>query len=149
MPRCGILILSILSLASVGLTHDFCGPVECGLQCEGGETCLQDAEVNCIMEPCCPQWSCHGGEGSAFGCPEEEPELYSHCIVQQEGLGCDYGEQECCGQISPTMHVQCSGGQWYGFHIDTPCGLGVYPPCPDDTPCPEKRPHIGAPCKEP
>ena len=38
----------------------YCGPNECGLQCNDGETCQERENVNCVKEPCCPRWHCEG-----------------------------------------------------------------------------------------
>ena len=55
-------------------------------------------------------------------CPESQPDLGSAC--DQEGLHCDYGSQECCGQLYPELSMQCDGGAWQGYYVDTLCVLG-------------------------
>merc|ERR1740137_68454 len=60
-------------------------------------------------------------------CPTERPEFNSAC---EEEMTCDYGSQECCGETSPVVTMECMG-TWVGYYIDTPCAFGI--PCPDDT----------------
>ena len=61
---------------------------------------------------------------TAPGCPADRPEFGSPCSAGQAGLSCDYGEQECCGEMYPEITMQCDGETWQGFYIDTLCGLG-------------------------
>ena len=126
------LVLSGSALAST------CGPESCGLTCAEDESCLQDlevrqywsghcldlshclAQISCCCEPCCPQWSCD----QHSTCPQHRPDLGSPCSSQ--GQHCDYGSQECCGQTYPEISMQCDGGTWQGYYVDTLCVLGNY-----------------------
>merc|ERR1711983_387041 len=126
----------ILSLSfSILLLNEVCGPEECKIECEDDQKCTQDLEVQCILAPCCPQWSCGpaGAASPAGQCPDERPELGTSCDQELEGVTCDYGSQECCGQLYPEMTLECVDGQWQGYYIDTLCVLGLAPPCPNDT----------------
>ena len=111
--------------------------------------------MQCILAPCCPQWSCGpaAAAGPAGQCPDERQELGTSCDQELEGVTCDYGSQECCGQLYPEMTLECVDGQWQGYYIDMLCILGpislqpryklsvtmkfnfpgLAPPCPDDT----------------
>ena len=136
----------LLLLAPLLSAESLCGPEECGLTCPAGEVCVQDTEVSrpvrevlhspdqisCCCPPCCPQWSCQRDltTTEAPGCPDSRPELGSPCTDQ--GLHCDYGRQECCGQWYPEISMECQG-TWQGYYVDTLCILGLAPPCPDDT----------------
>merc|ERR1719219_228317 len=104
-----------------------CGPEACGLICAEEESCVQDLEISCCCEPCCPQWSCD----QHSGCPQHRPDLGSPCT--SEGQHCDYDSQECCGQSYPEISMQCDAGIWQGYYVDTLCVLGLAPPCPDET----------------
>jgi len=53
-------------------------------------------------------------------CPTERPEFNSAC---EEEMTCDYGSQECCGETSPVVTMECMG-TWVGYYIDTPCAFG-------------------------
>jgi len=76
---------------------------------------------------------CKPAAGSAGECPDERPELGTTCEEELEGVTCDYGSQECCGEWYPEMTMECIGGSWQGYYIDTLCILGLAPPCPGDT----------------
>merc|ERR1712215_192310 len=115
-------------------SDQFCGPQECGLLCEGGESCVQDDQVNCCCEPCCAQWSCVSVPPvPSVKCPDIRPQFNSPCTDAEEGLHCDYGSQECCGEQYPEISMECSYNEWSGYYVDTLCILGLAPPCPDDT----------------
>merc|ERR1711936_34336 len=129
-------LLSLVHLSSSLLSSDqFCGPQECGLLCEGGQECVEDDQVNCCCEPCCAQWSCVSVPPipPTAECPEVRPEFNSPCRADEEGLHCDYGTQECCGEVYPEISMECSYNVWIGYYVDTLCILGLAPPCPDDT----------------
>jgi len=123
-----VVFLSLLFLSGPAFT-EMCGPESCGLICTEEESCLQDLEISCCCEPCCPQWSCD--PGPATTCPQKRPDLGSPCI--SEGEQCDYGSQECCGQTYPEISMECTGAVWQGYYVDTLCVLGLAPPCPDET----------------
>ena len=118
---------------------EMCGPEACGLTCAEDESCVQDlevrgdkagqsivlswvkpAQISCCCEPCCPQWSCD----QHTTCPPVRPDLGSPCT--SEGQHCDFGTQECCGQTYPEISMECSGGAWQGYYVDTLCVLGNY-----------------------
>ena len=80
----------------------------------------QPAQISCCCEPCCPQWSCD----QHTTCPPVRPHLGSPCT--SEGQHCDFGTQECCGQTYPEISMECSGGAWQGYYVDTLCVLGNY-----------------------
>ena len=58
-----------------------------------------------------------------------------------EGLTCEYGEECCCGQCSPSIVSTCSGGRWATRSTDA-C---LRPACPDAGPaaCPASLPSGG------
>eukprot|EP00092_Neocalanus_flemingeri_P009569 GFUD01010299.1.p1 GENE.GFUD01010299.1~~GFUD01010299.1.p1 ORF type:complete len:220 (-),score=41.95 GFUD01010299.1:75-734(-) len=130
-----IISLCLFSLVSLVFSDEFCGPQSCGLMCEGGEKCVEDNEVNCCCEPCCARWSCNSifSPSPKMGCPEERPEFNSPCGNDEDGLHCDFGTIECCGETFPEISMECADGMWIGYYIDTLCILGLAPPCPDDT----------------
>ena len=73
--------------------------------------------MQCLQEPCCPQWSCQT-------CPQTRPDFQTECSRVQEGLECDYGSQECCGEEYPQVKMQCASQQWQGYYVDTICMFG-------------------------
>ena len=112
-----------------------CGPDACDLVCPQGSECLQSPEVQCVLAPCCPQWSCQA-------CPSQRPhfhvsymsnnfsfvimtliQIQSNCDLEMEGLSCDYGTTLCCGETFPDVVLTCMGGRWEGYYTDTPCIL--------------------------
>ena len=92
-----------------------CGPASCQLQCETGSQCLQNEGVECLEEPCCPQWSCQT-------CPKTRPDFGGDCSIMQEGLKCEYGQEECCGEVHPQIRMQCYSQRWKGYHVDACLG---------------------------
>jgi len=72
-------------------------------------------------------------------CPEERPDFGSRCDLPP--TTCYYGNQTCCGETSAEYVMECAGGEWNGFYIDTPCILGQ--PCP--TPSPTTAPNCICP----
>merc|ERR1719244_1132965 len=56
-------------------------------------------------------------------CPEEAPDFNTPCNVNSS-LKCPYGENECCGKISPDREMVCTGGSWTGLFIDNSCLFG-------------------------
>eukprot|EP00090_Calanus_glacialis_P004586 TRINITY_DN13440_c0_g1_i2.p1 TRINITY_DN13440_c0_g1~~TRINITY_DN13440_c0_g1_i2.p1 ORF type:complete len:218 (-),score=55.35 TRINITY_DN13440_c0_g1_i2:78-731(-) len=128
-----ILALYVLSITTLCMTDDFCGPQDCGLMCEGGEQCVEEDSVNCCCEPCCARWNCESNIPSQASCPERRPEFNSACEDGEQGLHCDYGDIECCGETYPEISMECVDNTWVGYYIDTLCILGLAPPCPDDT----------------
>jgi len=58
------------------------------------------------------------------GCPEKQP-LF--CLPEEEGKTCSYGSQSCCGEITPTLTVECNKkGTWYPHAVfpDIRCRSG-------------------------
>lgn len=109
-----------------------CGPDGCDLVCPQGSQCVQDPEVQCVLAPCCPQWSCQAcpsqrPDFQVRGIPELSPNLQtiiqSDCGPEMEGISCDYGSTLCCGETFPEIVLTCMGGRWEGYYIDTPCIL--------------------------
>merc|ERR1712126_335099 len=47
-----------------------CGPSDCNLSCSSPDQCLQDSNIQCVISPCCPQWSCQKPQ-----CPPQRPEF--------------------------------------------------------------------------
>ena len=100
--------------------------------------------MQCILAPCCAQWSCAPPPAPALGeCPPTPPQLGSPCTGQQEGAEhCEYGEkveqlvmcwsderamcQECCGELYPEVIMEC-WGVWQGYYVDTTCDIGQSP----------------------
>merc|ERR1712013_410451 len=66
-------------------------------------------------------------------CPEERPEFGSPC--PHPDVTCYYGNQTCCGEVMARYQLECVGGRWRGFHIDTVCMIDP-PPCPTNTTIP-------------
>merc|ERR1719334_1939954 len=89
-------------------------------------------------------------------CPEERPNFNTPCEFSQESVQCNFGTQECCGEIYPVVTMECNQGTWIGYYVDTLCLLGLAPPCPDDDDsssstipddtCPEDWPEVGSAC---
>ena len=61
---------------------------------------------------------------SCSGCPQVRPDFNTDCMDGQEGLDCDYGEQECCGEKFPEIKMECRSNQWQGYYVDTICMIG-------------------------
>jgi len=147
-----IAILCLFLFFSSHVAKEICGPADCNLVCEESQICHQDMEVQCIIAPCCPQWSCDNDDT----CPDDSPELDDQCDQDtMAGVKCHYGEQNCCGQTFPLMTWQCEAGQWWGFYVNTLCSIGFAPPCPessqsqlhvDEVSCPEEMPDFNSEC---
>ena len=45
----------------------------------------------------------------------------SDCSSSDEGLGCKYGIQTCCGEELPELVFNSDDGVWRGYHVDTVC----------------------------
>ncbi len=82
------------------------------LSCSGGEVCCDDG--TCFMTETC---ECIDGElqcvAAGVACPEppstvcpDDP-FADATIVYEDGVSCEYGEECCCGQCSPSL--VCSG----------------------------------------
>jgi len=114
-------------------------------QCEAGQWWGFYVNTLCSIgfAPPCPESSQPRDDvdvvdDDEVSCPKDRPELNTECEIYEEGLECDYGEKECCGELYPDMHFFCDNGQWIGYYIDTICDLGLAPPCPDTTTVPPK-----------
>jgi len=70
--------------------------------------------------------------GNTGGCPQVRPDFNTDCRDGQEGLDCDYGEQECCGSKWPEIKMECRGNHWQGYYVDTICMIGGGS-CPPNT----------------
>ena len=82
--------------------------------------------ILCVgFAPPCPESSQSQLHVDEVSCPEEMPDFNSECDLNEEGLECDYGEKECCGEWYPDLHFFCDNGQWIGYYIDTLCDLGL------------------------
>ena len=98
--------------------------------------------MQCILAPCCAQWSCAPPPAPALGeCPPTPPQFGAPCTQQEEGAEhCEYGEQveqnwscigvmseecwqECCGELYPEVIMECRG-VWQGYYVDTTCVIG-------------------------
>ena len=55
-------------------------------------------------------------------CPEEQPDFGSSCSLPD--TVCYYGSQTCCGETMAEYRVECGGGKWSGYHVETGCRQG-------------------------
>ena len=88
-------------------------------------------QVQCITEPCCPQWTCDDTRQVDMvpetrqedQCPDTKPDNGSPCWP--DGLVCDYDEQHCCGETFPLLESVCIDGEWWGHYVNTLCSIGT------------------------
>merc|ERR1712032_64585 len=50
-------------------------------------------------------------------CPVKQPSIGTACSLPP-GFECNYGEECCCGECSPSLVLSCFGGSWGGFNTD-------------------------------